>query len=235
MNTSRIEPWLLVLAMLLPSVVTWGYFNMATDPPTSAPQIAYLVGKLAQFSLPVLVCVWIVKRRPQWSWGGLRWVTAGVVFGAVVLGATWFGYAWLAGTGPFAHALEPVRSKVTQLGIATPARFAVLGVFYSVCHSLLEEYYWRWFVYGRLRNYLSLWPAAGISSAAFMLHHVLLLGVYFSGAPAVATALSLCVLVGGLYWAWLYEKSGSLLGPWLGHLLVDAGIFAVGFRMVFSG
>ena len=30
-------------------------------------------------------------------------------------------------------------------------------------------------------------------------------------------------------WAWLYHRSGSLLGPWLGHALVDAAIF-VGYH-----
>ena len=29
----------------------------------------------------------------------------------------------------------------------------------------------------------------------------------------------------GAAWAWIYHRSGSLLGPWLSHLLIDAGIF----------
>ncbi len=148
--------------------------------------------------------------------------------------ATWFGYGLLAGTEVFAQALEPIRQKVADLGIASPWRFALLGLFYSLAHSLLEEYYWRWFVYGRLRGVVGEVTALVVSSLGFTLHHVLVLGTYFWHSPLVTAALSLSIFVGGVFWAWLYRRSGSLLGPWIGHLLVDAGIFAVGYRMLFS-
>jgi membrane protease YdiL (CAAX protease family) len=40
------------------------------------------------------------------------------------------------------------------------------------------------------------------------------------------------VAAGGAVWAWVYHRSGSLLGPWLSHMLVDAGIFLVGYQML---
>jgi hypothetical protein len=40
------------------------------------------------------------------------------------------------------------------------------------------------------------------------------------------------VAAGGAFWAWLYQRSGSLVGPWLGHLLADAAIFTVGWQLV---
>jgi uncharacterized protein len=42
---------------------------------------------------------------------------------------------------------------------------------------------------------------------------------------------SLSVAVGGAFWAWLYQRTGSLYGPWLSHLLVDAAIFLVGYDL----
>ena len=62
----------------------------------------------------------------------------------------------------------------------------------------------------------------------------------FCSAPRAALAdpaaaedlLSAAVAIGGAFWAWLYERSGSLVGPWMSHLLVDAGIFLVGFDLV---
>ena len=54
-----------------------------------------------------------------------------------------------------------------------------------------------------------------------------------AGFSSPATWLfSVCVAVGGAMWAWLYERTGSLLGPWLSHLLVDAAIFAIGYDLV---
>ena len=37
------------------------------------------------------------------------------------------------------------------------------------------------------------------------------------------------IAAGGAVWAWIYERTGSLYGPWLSHLVVDAGIFIIGY------
>ena len=73
--------------------------------------------------------------------------------------------------------------------------------------------------------------AVVLSSLAFTAHHVILLSIYF-GASWATILFSLCVAVGGAAWAWIYHRSGSLLGPWLSHLLIDAGIFVVGYDLV---
>jgi membrane protease YdiL (CAAX protease family) len=44
--------------------------------------------------------------------------------------------------------------------------------------------------------------------------------------------LSSAVAVGGAFWAWLYERTGSIYSAWLSHLLIDAGIFWVGYELV---
>ena len=43
---------------------------------------------------------------------------------------------------------------------------------------------------------------------------------------------AISVAIGGLIWAWLYERTGSLYAAWISHLLVDAGIFFVGWDIV---
>jgi membrane protease YdiL (CAAX protease family) len=110
----------------------------------------------------------------------------------------------------------------------------VLGVFYSLVHSLLEEYYWRWFVFARLADVSKLPTAIAISSLGFMAHHVLIVGMYFGWTSAATWLFSLAIAVGGAVWAGLYHRSRSLIGPWLSHLLVDAAIFAVGYDLVFN-
>ena len=105
-------------------------------------------------------------------------------------------------------------------------------MFYSLFHSLLEEYYWRWFVFRQLRRLVPLWPAIVVSALGFMGHHVIVLSEFFKEAPWLAWLFSSAVAVGGVFWAWLYERTGSLFGPWLSHLLIDAGIFWVGYDLV---
>jgi membrane protease YdiL (CAAX protease family) len=40
------------------------------------------------------------------------------------------------------------------------------------------------------------------------------------------------IAIGGAAWAWVYDRSKSLYGPWLSHLIVDAAIFWIGFDLV---
>ena len=41
-------------------------------------------------------------------------------------------------------------------------------------------------------------------------------------------------MLGGAVWAWIYHRSGSVWPCWLSHALVDVGVMAVGFDMVFG-
>ena len=70
----------------------------------------------------------------------------------------------------------------------------------------------------------------------FMAHHVVVLGVYFPGHFwTLAVPFSLGIAVGGVVWAWLYERTDSVWSPWLSHALVDAAIFVIGWDLVQRG
>src|SRR5271156_4434463 len=107
----------------------------------------------------------------------------------------------------------------------SPLRFILGSVLLSSVHALLEEYYWRWFLFGGLRRFMPVSWAVVLSSLAFAAHHVILLASFFGGISWATILFSLCVGVGGAAWAWIYHRSGSLLGPWLSHVLIDTGIF----------
>jgi hypothetical protein len=79
---------------------------------------------------------------------------------------------------------------------------------------------------------LPLAVAIAVSAVGFMAHHVLVLATFFGWWTWPTMLFSLAVAVGGGFWAWLYERSGSLVGPWLSHLVVDTGIFVVGYELV---
>jgi len=86
--------------------------------------------------------------------------------------------------------------------------------------------------------YLGLGPAilaVVLSSLAFMAHHVIVLGRFFpNDFWSAVVPLSLCIAAGGAFWAWLYERSGSVYAPWVSHLLVDVVVLAVGYDLVFG-
>jgi len=231
--TSRANVCALIFAIVCPTVVTLAYFVFLAGHPLG--KISYAIGKTVQFGFPLFWVVLICRERLHITKPSMRGVPLGLAFGFAVAGSMLVLYwSFLKPAEMFLAPAEAVRNKVAQMGLDTVAKFAAAGVFYSLCHSLLEEYYWRWFVFGRLRALVPLTPAVVISSLGFMAHHVILLAVYFGPASFVTYLFSLAIAVGGAVWALIYHRSDSLYGPWVSHLLVDSAIFIVGFDLLFN-
>src|SRR5262245_23429089 len=225
------------LAMAFPSIMAWLYFVAAAGDEQGrnvALMLAFGAGKFVQFTFPAFYAWWFEPERLRPTAPTRRGLRRALAFGVGVGLAMLVAYfAWLKHTSALADPPAKVYQKVQEFGLATPAGFVLLAAFISVAHALLEEYYWRWFVFGWLRKYLSLWPAIVLSSLAFMGHHVIILGVYFPGSFwTLAMPFSLCVALGGGVWAWIYESSRSIWAAWLSHLLIDAAIMVVGYDMI---
>jgi membrane protease YdiL (CAAX protease family) len=223
-----------LVALVLPTAITWVYFFGAAGEAKGVQAAVYGAVKVLQFGLPI-GWVWLVQRgrvtlRPPGGQG----VGIGLAFGAAVAAGMVALYAvLLQQQSDLLAVAEPhIRAKVAGFGINSLWKYAALGAFYSLIHSLLEEYYWRWFVFGQLRRFGNVPIAAVVSGLGFMSHHVLVLGKFFGFANPATYLLSACIAAGGVVWAWLYHRSGSLLGPWLSHLLVDAAIFGIGYHVV---
>jgi uncharacterized protein len=225
----------IVFALVLPAAITWVYFILLNGAEKSLQQGAYAIGKTIQFVLPV-AWVWLVRRERQWPRLPSGWsVAVGVGFGLIVAAAMQAIY--YAVPQVFDAPAFEVRKKVESFGVGSPASFLLFAVFVSAIHSLLEEYYWRWFVFGQLARGCRVPIAIAISSIAFAAHHVLVLGLYFgySGPTWSLTWLfSLAIAIGGAFWAWLYRASDSLAATWLSHACIDAAIFVIGYKMVMT-
>jgi len=239
------EHFALFFACTYPTLLTLVYFIWLAGA-GSAQQAAYAIGKLIQFGFPI-VWVGLVCREPlRWPKFNACGLAQGIGFGLLIatgIFALYFGYFRAAGT--FAAAGSKMLHELSGIGVTSPAIYAGVAIFYSLLHSLLEEYYWRWFVFGRMRQIFSfspgemagvrrLWPAIIISSLAFMGHHVVVLALYLGWTSPWMYFFALATAIGGAFWAWLYNKTGSIYGPWASHLLIDAAIFAVGYDLIRS-
>jgi membrane protease YdiL (CAAX protease family) len=224
----------LAFALAYPTLLTWVYFVLLAGAPAANQRVAYGIGKAIQFAFPA-AWAWLFSREsiglPRPTRKGLL---AGAVFGLAVGGGMIAVYhSWLKTAAFFTAALEPMVAKLEGFGLLSPTAFIVMGVFYAVAHSALEEYYWRWFVFGQLRQTCALHTAIAVSSLGFTAHHVLIIAWYFGWWSPATWLFSAAVAIGGAFWALLYHRSGSLLGPWLSHLLIDAAILVIGFELVF--
>jgi len=224
------------VAAVLPSLVTLFYFVGLWDFPTWMQQVAYAGAKVVQFGFPLAWLIAVERRRPRWPRHWWMGIGEGVGFGALVLAGTLLLYhLWLGPWGVFEGPAAAMREKVAGMGIDTLAGYVAFALFVSLVHALLEEYYYRWFLYGQLRRLMHPGLAVPLASVAFMAHHVIVLAMYFGWFSPWTWLFSAAVAIGGAYWAWLYERTGSLMGPWLSHILADVAIFTVGYWLLGLG
>lgn len=222
-----------VLALVLPTAVTLVYFVALDGAPERVQQTAFTLGKALQFALPLAWVLLVMKERPNFVRPDWRGLIEGGLFGLAVAGLMTALYlAWLEPAGLFEQPAVEAREKIKSFGVSSLAAFLAMSAFFSALHSLLEEYYFRWFVFGRLARWIELPGAVAISSLAFAAHHVLILARYFTWVSPLTWLFVAGVAIGGAVWALLYYRSKSLWGPWLSHAIVDAAIFAIGWDLV---
>lgn len=76
---------------------------------------------------------------------------------------------------------------------------------FTVLAPLFEEFAFRGVLFGTLRRKFAWWPSAAISAGIF------------AGAHGYGALGFISVFVSGLLWAWIYEKTGSLLPGMIAH------------------
>lgn len=232
-ETPRGEVAVVTAAMVLPTLLTWLYFVALREAPAGLQQGAYLLDKIVPLLLPVGWVLAVQRQWPRWQWPSARSWGAAAASGLLAATIIVAGYkGWAAPAGWLDEAGPVIQSKLAGFGIASPGGFFQLAAFLSCVNSLFEEYYWRWFVFGRLRRIVPLLAAGVLASAAFAAHHAIILGAYLGWFTPLMMACTAAVAVAGGFWCWCYHRSGSLIGPWLSHLLADAAIFAVGYELL---
>jgi membrane protease YdiL (CAAX protease family) len=224
--------WLaLIPALSLPFVASLFYFVLFSE--HLFARVMYGAAKLFMLIWP-LVALHFLAREPI-CWAGLwparswRFLGFGLATGAVIM-----ALMWGLERGPLGQLLQEsapaIRVKAAALGVLD--HYWAFGLFLALFHSFLEEYYWRWFVFGWLRRVVPRGLAHLVAGACFAAHHVVIATQYFPWGWG--WLLGGLTGMGGILWSWMYERQNSLAGPWLSHVLADLGILAVGHQVVFG-
>lgn len=225
----------LAVAMLAPTAFTWLYFIVLQG----EGEITRLTFFATKGLLALLPLVWMwrcgcfsqsfrLQRQTRLS---LLW---GSCFGLLtILSILILYYGWLEDAPSLQGMIKPMLDKLKDAGVSTISAFLVLGAFFCVVNSAFEEYYWRWFVFGRLRVGINWRGAAVISAIAFTSHHILVLWIYIPSESKwwLLPLASGAIGFGGLIWAVIYHKTGSLLGAWIAHGLADIGAYWIGYSL----
>lgn len=223
----------IAFAVIYPTLLTYVYFVYLMTAPQLVQHGTYGIGKLVQFGFPLFWVLIIERQRLQLARPRADGMGRALGFGLLVAGSMWaLYYFWLAPAGLMEQAAGPIRDKVTSFGIDNVWTYAAFGLFYTLAHSLAEEYYWRWYVFAQSTRLMPMGAANLLSSLGFTAHHVLLLGTFFGYDNVLTWIFSAAIGVGGAAWAWMYHRDRSLYPVWLSHGLVDAAIFSIGYHLV---
>ena len=225
-------PWsCLAIAAFLPFVGSLFYFVIAGDNPVG--RVCYGLVKLFTLLWPLIVYKWILKKSFPWRreskipfWrslgeGGLL----GVAIGAVLL---------LAMETPLGSLVRDsagaIGGKVDDIGIR--AHYWGFALLLSLGHSLLEEYYWRGFLFTQLAIRMPLRCAHILAGLAFSLHHIVICTQYFTLVWGIL--LGGTVAIAGLFWSLLYQRHGHIWGAWISHIIADLVLMYIGAQLIFG-
>ena len=116
-----------------------------------------------------------------------------------------------------------LRVLLLEWGFSGPGEIWLVLVFLFV-NPVLEEIYWRGYMYDKLRvngKAVAIW----VSAIFYALYHLLTVNELFTGGFSLLAVIP--VLMAGLFWGYLRERTGSITATIIGHGLADLGILFV--------
>ena len=117
-----------------------------------------------------------------------------------------------------------------KLGI-TKSNYLIVGAFIIFGNSLLEEFFFRGFVFHEAQK-ISKGMAYLFSSALFALYHIGIFLTWFS-LPIIILA-ELGLFAAGILFCYLNAGRKSITSSWIVHLSADLAIIAIGYFTLFN-
>ena len=141
---------------------------------------------------------------------------------ALILGA----YFLIGGFFDFSK----VAGNLTSNAGVTKENFLFVSLYISFVNSLLEEFFFRGFVFRNMKRLSKGWIAYGSSAVLFAAYHIaMMLGWFGFGLNAL---ILLGLTVGGLIFNWLNEKLSCIYASWLTHMFANFAINTIGFLLL---
>lgn len=222
---TRMLPLVLLAALfLLPAVQT-----LVTVHLEWLTAITYPALKVVMIAASLIVWRW--SRRPvrevlqRVGWrrtNGLVGLAVGAAMAGIILG----GYYAI-----FRSIIQPdlLVDKLREMKLLDT--YWAKAVVFSFWNALFEEYYWRGFLLGELRDRLAGRTAlVALMGGLFGLHHIFAL-LWLGDGWLVAMAVGV-TMIAGAAWALLRIRGGSIIDCYISHLMADLAIMWIGYDLV---
>lgn len=124
------------------------------------------------------------------------------------------------------------RQLSTTQGVSAE-NFLYVAIYISVFNSLLEEFFFRGFLFTNLKRSASRPLAYGFSAGMFALYHAAMMIGWFH--PVVYVLVIGALAAAGVLFNWFHEKFGTLYVPWFVHMFANLAINTIGFLLLTLG
>lgn len=196
-------------------------------------QTTYLVktgAKVGLFLIIPLLYIKFIIRKPIFEFLNLKAVDLknlrlGFLFGLLSLGIVIAAYIILK---DYINTDVIIGDLQTRLKI-TPEIFIFIAIYITFGNSLLEEFYFRGFIFLNLYKTKYKKFAYLFSALLFSVYHVAIFAVWFNIWLILLAMLGLFIV--GLIFNWLNTKSNNYLNSWVLHILADIGVMIIGFYL----
>jgi len=205
---SLVFGWVVVvLGLVAALLLLWGGQEFAARYPVDSLAAAIVLFYFALFG-PLVVLALVLGRIERLrvmrtGEAPLKWSVIGLAVGVGGLAAS-AGYVWLNGT------MAPAPSLLAEdLADVAPAWFLAMGLAITVLQVGAEEMLFRGWLLSSLQQKLGPALAVIVSALAFSAFHLL------GGASSLLSLVNL--VLGGIWFALLAQRSGGLIAPFLAH------------------
>ncbi|MBQ7874986.1 MAG: CPBP family intramembrane metalloprotease [Oscillospiraceae bacterium] len=164
-----------------------------------------------------------IKRFLKFSKNGFgKSLLLGIGIYALITG----GYLLLSDVFDFSM----IAGSLSENAGVTKENFLFVSLYISFINSLLEEFFFRGFLFMNLRKTLDRKTAHIISAGAFSLYHTAMMLGWFNLPLFVLMLVGL--FAGGIIFNLLNEKQGSIYTSWFVHMFANFAINTVGFILL---
>ncbi len=126
---------------------------------------------------------------------------------------------------------DGIKNELQTKLMISASTFIFVGLYITFINSLMEEFFFRGFIFLEIYKSGNRKTAYFISSVLFGLYHMAMFKTWFPPSISVLAVASL--ILSGLVFNRLNIKSRHFLNSWIVHIFADCAIIMIGIKMFY--